>query len=190
MSFKLNIGGVTPPAPTEKKSAFAGLKETMAKSTEPVKDTAQPVEEPKKMGLAALLAKKTPPVAVSQSVEPEQPPQSLKENPTIDDLANYVFEEQPQTIGEDAVEQYRTMQQQLAIAVGSEVRTNIERCMMFLKEHAEVAAILKPEDIGEIVRSAKKAYGVAAAVGRASKVKKETKNKQVDDVFASLDGLL
>lgn len=118
---------------------------------------------------------------------------SLQQNtakpPTLDDLSKFVFEEQPDESTEEIAAKFSQMLDGLVEAVGSDIPSVLSDTLKFMKEHAFLAEILKPEEIGKLVKVMGKSYGYVVNNQVQKGTKKKAKVKEQNDILNSLDNL-
>lgn len=111
------------------------------------------------------------------------------QNPTIDDLSKFVFEEQPDQSTEEICLSFSTMLNELETATGDQVPKNLARNLEFIKEHDFLAAVLKPESISVLVTAMRKSYGYIVHNKTEKSKKKAVQTAKVNDVLDSLGTL-
>lgn len=104
------------------------------------------------------------------------------DNPTLEDVSKFVFEEQPDDSTEEITEKFSIMMDNLSEALGPDVPSNLARCLKFMQEHAFLAEILKPEYIGDLVNGMRKSYGFIVK-GQSEKQVKKAKNQEKEDAI-------
>ncbi|HFD32062.1 MAG TPA: hypothetical protein ENJ28_05040 [Gammaproteobacteria bacterium] len=115
--------------------------------------------------------------------------QNIAKPPTLDDLSKFVFEEQPDESTEEIAAKFSSMLDGLLEAVGSDIPTVLSDTLKFMKEHAFLAEILKPEEIGKLVKVMGKSYGYVVNNQVQKGTKKKAKVKEQNDILNSLDNL-
>lgn len=111
------------------------------------------------------------------------------QNPTLTDVEKFVFEEQPDQSTEEITEMFSTMIDDLSLATGDQVPTNVARCLKFIKEHSFLADILRPEAIGILVTGLRRSYGFIVKAKTEKGVKKKKRDQEVSQVLDSLSDL-
>lgn len=126
---------------------------------------------------------------IPEGVLTEKPePQEQFQNPTLSDIEKFVFEEQPDQSTEEITQMFSGMIDELSLATGEAVPKNVARCLKFIKEHAFLADILKPEAIGILVNGLRKSYGFIVQHKTATSKKKAVRAEKLDSVLDSLGG--
>lgn len=115
--------------------------------------------------------------------------QSNFDNPTLDDVAKFVFKEQPDDSTIDITDKFSEMLDTLSESVGSEVPSNLATCLKFIKEHAFLADILKPEYIGTMVAGMRKSYGFIVQVQTEKSTKRSAKKEKEAAILGDLEEL-
>ena len=116
----------------------------------------------------------------------ESKPDQQFQNPTLEDVSKFVFEEQPDASTEEITETFSEMIDELSVSTGDQVPKNVARCLKFIKEHAFLAEILKPEAIGVLVTGLRKSYGFIVKTKSANSEKKQARAKKQNAVLDSL----
>jgi len=131
-----------------------------------------------------------PMLSTETSSEPlsTQSSESQFENPTIDDVSNFVFEEQPDETDEAIMHQFSTMLSSLSKSTGDQVPVNLAKNLKFIKTHAFLADILKPESISILVTALRKSYSFTVDTKTEKSTKKALQNKKLSEVSDSLGG--
>lgn len=110
-------------------------------------------------------------------------------NPTLEDVEKFVFEEQPDESTEEITYKFTEMLNELASSLGNDVPYNLERCLNFIKEHAFLADILKPESIATLVSSMRIAYGYVVKVQSEKQIKSTKRKEKLAEVSNDLADL-
>jgi hypothetical protein len=111
---------------------------------------------------------------------------AVKPTPAGDapNLSNYIYEGQAETADERATEAFYEQLKVLEESIGSGFAVdNITIILKFLDEHSFLKDILKPEEIGIMVRGLRSSYGTALANASVRRGKKKVVAKEVDDVM-------
>ena len=111
------------------------------------------------------------------------------QNPTLTDVEKFVFEEQPDHSTEEITNIFSSMLDDLSLATGDQVPTNVARCLKFIKEHSFLADILKPEAVGVLVNGLRKSYGFIVKAKTEKGEKRKARDAKVSDVLDSLSDL-
>jgi len=112
------------------------------------------------------------------------------QNPTMEDVSNYVFEEQPEESTLEITNKFDELLESLVTATGNDIPDLLAKNLEFIKEHAFLAEILKPESIGHLCNAMRKSYGhvVQAKNERTKKTSARAKKENaVMDSLASID---
>jgi len=110
-------------------------------------------------------------------------------SPTLDDLSKFVFEEQPDSSTEEIAFKFSNMLDGLSGAMGTDIPTVLAETLLFMKEHAFLATLLKPEEIGKLVQTMARSYGYVAGNQSAKSVKRKAKAVEQNAILNSLDNL-
>ena len=127
--------------------------------------------------------------AQNQNEIPRSIQQSNVRSPTLDDLSKFVFEEQPDDSTEEIAIKFSNMLDGLSTAMGTDIPTVLSETLLFMKEHAFLATLLKPEEIGKLVQTMARSYGFVASNQTQKSVKKKAKAKEQNLILNSLDSL-
>jgi len=121
----------------------------------------------------------------------EQRPEPTQQfqNPTLSDVEKFVFEEQPDHSTQEITDIFSSMLDELSLATGDQVPTNVSRCLKFIKEHSFLADILKPEAIGVLVNGLRRSYGFIVKAKTEKGEKKKARDQKVSAVLDSLSDL-
>ncbi len=71
--------------------------------------------------------------------------------------------------------------------MGSDIPSVLSDTLKFMKEHAFLAGILKPEEIGKLVQTMGKSYGYVVNNQIQKSTKRKVKSKEQNDILNSLD---
>lgn len=126
-------------------------------------------------------------LTVQSEATDNYPPQF--QNPTLGDISNYVFDEQPEQSTIEITDKFNILLNDLVHATGTDIPGLLAKNLQFIKEHAFLAEILKPESIGDLVCAMRKSYGfvVQAKTARSTKtVARQQKEQSVTDSLAGL----
>ena len=115
--------------------------------------------------------------------------QNSSRSATLDDLSKFVFAEQPDESTEEIAMKFSGMLDSLLDAVGSDIPTVLSDTLKFMKEHAFLAEILKPAEIGKLVQTMAKSYGYVATNQVQKSAKRVKKAAEQNDILNSLDML-
>lgn len=110
-------------------------------------------------------------------------------SPTLEDLSKFVFEEQPDDSTEELAYKFSNMLDGLSSAVGSDIPKVLSDTLAFMKENAFLVDILKPENIGELVKTMARSYGYVGNNQTQKSAKRKVKTQEQNNILNSLDGL-
>ncbi len=116
-------------------------------------------------------------------------PNAQFQNPTMTDVSNYVFEEQPDESTQEITNKFDILLSDLSAATGNDIPDLLAKNLLFIKEHPFLAEILKPDSIGHLCNAMRKSYGhvVQAKTERSAKTKaRSVKETAVLDSLAGL----
>jgi hypothetical protein len=122
-----------------------------------------------------------------------------EKNPSIEEVANMElnvgpelgsFPTQPEAVGSDATAQLQAMIASLETHMGkAELETQLTTTLQFLDSHAELQAILKPEDIHIFVNAMRSTYGTVIAKKQSRSRSSAATNAKVEEAAADLAAL-
>lgn len=113
-------------------------------------------------------------------------PNQQMQNPTMADVSNYVFEEQPEESTLEITNKFDSLLESLVIATGNDIPDLLAKNLEFLKEHAFLSEILKPESIGHLCNAMRKSYGHVVQAKNERTKKTSARVKKENDVMDSL----
>ena len=113
-------------------------------------------------------------------------PNQQMQNPTMADVSNYVFEEQPEESTLEITNKFDSLLESLVIATGNDIPDLLAKNLEFIKEHAFLAEILKPESIGHLCNAMRKSYGHVVQAKNERTKKTSIRTKKENDVMDSL----
>lgn len=114
---------------------------------------------------------------------PNKPKQETQfTNPTLEDVSNFVFEEQPTQTNEQIVTRFQELLSELESSLGDQVPRNLTTCMEFMESHPFLADILKPEAITPLVRALSKSYGYIVTIKNEKDAKKQKQNEEINQI--------
>jgi len=116
-------------------------------------------------------------------------PNEQFKNPTLTDVEKFVFEEQPEHSTQEITDLFSSMLDDLSLATGEQVPTNVARCLKFIKEHAFLADILKPEAVGVLTNGLRRSYGFIVKAKTEKGEKRKAKEQKVSAVLDDLANL-
>lgn len=108
---------------------------------------------------------------------------------TLEDLGKFVFEEQPDESTEEIAMKFSGMLDGLGAAVGSDIPSVLSETLSFMKQHDFLAEILKPEEVGSLVKTMAKSYGYVANNQTQKAGKSKAKAVEQNQILNSLDML-
>ena len=155
----------------EKVNPLALLRKTLA-STQNTKP------EKASVGEAISKAMQTKPqTELTPTSRQEEKPEEINTQQisnTIEDISNYVFDEQPEQSTLEITQQFDNLLSSLNKASGADLPDLLAQNLLFIKEHPFLAEILKPESIGHLCNAMRKSYGyvVQAKTERSTKAAK------------------
>lgn len=196
--FKLGIGvASTKPISTDEEpknpvhnieqsnSPFAGLK-----------DAVSSIKANESLSIKNILGNttaKTPQTSEINNAEAPQNEVPLQQNrsnpPTLEDLSKFVFEEQPDESTEEIAMRFSGMLDNLGLAVGTDIPKVLSETLLFMKTNPFLATLLKPEEIGNLVKTMARSYGFVANNQVQKSGKKKAKAKEQNAILNSLDSL-
>lgn len=121
-----------------------------------------------------------------QQATPANAPNAV---PTLQDVSDFVFEEQDEDFDMDDAENLLLYMQQLEAATGTDIPRNLTKCLKFLQANASLVDILKPEHIAILVTGARKSYGFVVQNKTERSQKKAENSKKVDKILDTMSGL-
>jgi len=84
---------------------------------------------------------------------------------------------------------FSNMLNSLAATVGSDIPTVLAETLLFMKSNPFLATLLKPAEIGELVKTMSRSYGYVANNQTQKSEKKKKKTQEQNVILNSLDGL-